>query len=163
MNAKQHALVLLAFTRDKTNRLLEDIPEDKLLHQPVPSGNHALWVMGHLAYADDTFATFYDGGGTRLPPEHAKLFGMGSRPTADPAAYPPPAQVRERFAATRQRILDAAEAAGAALLDEPLPEDFQSFAPDKLGMLLSIAWHEGLHAGQLTTIRRSLGIDPIFG
>ena len=30
-----------------------------------------------------------------------------------------------------------------------------------LGMLMtSIAWHEGLHAGQLTVVRKSLGLAP---
>ena len=163
MNAKEHAITVVMFARRMTDQLLEDIPEDKLLHQPVEGGNHALWVMGHLASADDMFAGLYDGGQTKLPESYKKLFGMGSTPTNDAAAYPPVAEVRQHYAAARQRLLDAARAADDSVLNSPLPDDFGDFAPDKLGLLISLPWHEGLHAGQITMVRKSLGIGPKMG
>jgi len=163
MDAKQHALTILSMARQNTERLLEDVPPEKLLHQPTEGANHALWVMGHLAVTDDMLAGFYDGRAKQLPEAYEKLFGMGSTPTGDRAAYPTPAEVGERMATVRKRFTDAVETADAAALAEPLPEGFEGFAPDKLGMLFSLAWHEGLHAGQLTMIRRSLGIGPKFG
>ncbi|MHC4065464.1 MAG: DinB family protein [Planctomycetota bacterium] len=163
MDAKQHALTVLTFSRANTNRLLEDIPQDKLLHQTQDGGSHALWVMGHLAVTDDTIAGSYDSGGKKLPENYPELFGMGSKRTTDAAAYPPAGEVRERFVAARQRLLQAVETADAAVLDEALPQESRGFAPDKLGLLFSIAWHEGLHAGQLTMVRRSLGLGPKFG
>ena len=163
MNAREHAIGMLEFARRMTDQLLEDIPEDKLLHQPVGGGNHALWVIGHLVVTDDLFAGVYDGGQRKLPGQYNELFGMGSKPTSDAAAYPPMSQVRQHSAATRQRLLDAAAAADQDTLDAALPEEFQGFAPSRLRFLLHLAWHEGLHDGQLTMIRRSLGIGPKVG
>jgi hypothetical protein len=163
MNPREHVIEILTFSRRMTDQLLEDIPDDKLLYQPLEGGNHALWVMGHLAVTDDMFAGLYDGGSTRLPESYTNVFGMGSTPTSDPAGYPPVAEVRQQYAATRQRVLDAVRTADDATLDSAPPKDFEGFGPDRLGLLISVAWHEGLHAGQLTIVRRSLGIGPKFG
>lgn len=162
MNAKEHAVTVLNFARDQTNQLLEDIPQDKFLHQPVEGGNHALWVVGHLAVSDDFLAGLYDGGAPKLPEAYDKLFGMGSKPTNDAAAYPPLAEVRQHLAATRKRVLAAVQAADDATLNSPLPDEIEGFASDRLAALFNIAWHEGLHTGQIAVIRRSLGIAPKY-
>ena len=47
-------------------------------------------------------------------------------------------------------------------LASPLPEDFKTFAPSLAALPSSIAWHEGMHSGQLTMIRKSLGIGRKF-
>ncbi|MCZ6816774.1 MAG: DinB family protein, partial [Planctomycetota bacterium] len=44
-----------------------------------------------------------------------------------------------------------------------LPEDWQVFAKSYGVLINTIAWHEGMHAGQLTVIRRELGLGPKFG
>jgi len=163
MDTRQHALKVLAFSRNATERLLEDIPEDKLVYQPVPAGNHALWVIGHLTMTDDMFADYFDHAGRQVPESFNKLFGMGSKPTSDAAAYPPAAEMRRHFAAARRRLIQGVSNATQAILDEPLPDGFAEFASDKVSLLLSTAWHEGLHAGQLSVIRKSLGFAPKFG
>lgn len=161
--AKEYALRSLTESREFTLAILADIPEDKLLHQPFPGANHALWIMGHLAATDDTFVGLYDGGKARLAEPYKKAFGMGSTPVGDPAAYPPIAEIRRRLKATRRRLLAAVQSATAAALAKPLPKEFESYASDKLAFLISLAWHEGMHAGQLTTIRKSLGLAPKYG
>ena len=40
----------------------------------------------------------------------------------------------------------------------PLPDEMSSFAPNFAAVMSSIAWHEGFHAGQLSAVRRSLGL-----
>ncbi len=44
-----------------------------------------------------------------------------------------------------------------------LTDDLQSFAPSHAALIPTIAWHEGMHIGQLTVIRKSLSLDPVFG
>jgi hypothetical protein len=48
-------------------------------------------------------------------------------------------------------------------LTSPLPKELETFARSYGGMMCSIAWHEGVHAGQLTVVRKSLGLAPKFG
>ncbi len=54
------------------------------LHQPVAGANHALWVVGHLAFADDLFLGAFDVRPHKLPADwHTGLFGQGSVPSAE--------------------------------------------------------------------------------
>ena len=48
-------------------------------------------------------------------------------------------------------------------LISPVPEEWNSFGANYGILMGTLAWHEGLHAGQLTVIRKSLGIVPKFG
>ena len=56
-------------------------------------------------------------------------------------------------------------ASGLSLTDEqlagPPPEGFQKFAPTLGNILMRLLWHEGMHYGQLTVIRKSLGLAPV--
>jgi hypothetical protein len=71
-----------------TLKLIDGIPPDKVCHQPVPGANHALWVLGHLACSDDFFATKLGDREPVIDPGWQELFGMGSKPTDAPSAYP---------------------------------------------------------------------------
>ena len=51
----------------------------------------------------------------------------------------------------------------AAAIAQPLPDDIKGFAANHATLMTTLAWHEGLHAGQLTIVRKSLGIAPKFG
>jgi hypothetical protein len=44
-----------------------------------------------------------------------------------------------------------------------LPKDYEMFAANYCGLASSLAWHEGMHAGQLTMLRRDIGLGPKFG
>ena len=80
---------VLDFAHTNLLNLLEDVPDHKLTHQPVNHGNHALWIVGHIANTDTFFATSLGKREPKTPPEFAGLFGMGSKPTPDASAYPP--------------------------------------------------------------------------
>lgn len=154
---------VLEFAHRNLLNLLEDVPEDKLSHQPVKHGNHALWIVGHIANTDTFFATSLGKREPKTPPEFAGLFGMGSKPTPDAGAYPPLAVLKDALHAARADLLDWFAAMSDEELFSPLPDDYKHFAPHYAGLMPSLAWHEGLHTGQLTVIRRSLGLAPKYG
>jgi hypothetical protein len=49
------------------------------------------------------------------------------------------------------------EAPDSALAGD-ISEKTGKFASDPLDMIIKIAWHEGLHAGQVANIRKALGL-----
>ncbi len=65
--ALENGLTALGFARQVTLGLLEDIPEDKLLHQLTPGGNHTVWVIGHLTVTDDDFLAKVGGREAKCP------------------------------------------------------------------------------------------------
>lgn len=159
----ESGLTNLEFARRFTFSLLEDISEDQWCHQPVVDGNHAAWVVGHLASTDDFFLSTLSGRPSGLPDKWKELFGMGSKPTPDLAGYPSPAELKSKLSGCREDFVAWLKSLDEKKLLSPLPGDLQSFAPSHVAMCGTLAWHEGLHAGQLTMIRKSLGIGPKLG
>ncbi len=159
----ERGVAALKFARQTILQFLEDIPEDKLTHQPCAAGNHALWIAGHLAQADDYFMTHVGNKPARCTESWGKLFGMGSTPKPDAATYPSLSEIKNSLADNREALLGWFGSMSGEDLNKPLPDDYKSFAAD-FGMLMtSIAWHEGMHTGQLTVVRKSLSLAPKFG
>ncbi len=158
----ENGIAALSFARHWTLELLSDFPQDKLTHQPCAAGNHALWIAGHIAYADDLFASKVGNKPARFSESWVKLFGMGSIPQADAGAYPSMSEVTNALADNREGLLAWFGSMSAEELAKPLPDDFKTFAATFGQFMTSIAWHEGLHAGQLTVVRKSLGLAPKF-
>jgi uncharacterized damage-inducible protein DinB len=161
--ARESGLAALEFARRVTLGLLEEFPEDKVLYQPFPGANHAVWIVGHIALTDDWFLTHLMPRTSKVPESWTKLFGQGSAPQTDPSAYPTVAELNDKLTDLRAELMDWFRSMSDEQLTTPLPEDWETFAPSYGGMMPSIAWHEGLHDGQLTVVRKSLGLAPKFG
>lgn len=159
----ESGLTVLGFARRITLGLLEGIADDAVTHQPIPNANHALWVMGHLAHTDNYFLTAVASQPSKVPTEWDELFGMGSQPTADARRYPSRADLMDRLRARREDLIAWLRTLSDAQAARPLAKELQGFAPTFGSLAHSIAWHEGLHAGQLTVVRKSLGIAPLSG
>ena len=157
------ALASLKFARKATLGLLESIPEDTLCHQPIPGCNHALWVAGHIAMTDEYFMHEVGGKPLTLFEQWKDTFFMGSKPTGKLSDYPAVADVKAALHNNREMFLTWFASLDAKALAAPLPESLKDFAPNVATLGCTLAWHEGLHAGQLSMIRKSLGLDPVFG
>ena len=161
--ARETGIRVLAFARRVTLALIEEIPEAECLRQPLPGANHALWVAGHLASSDDFFLEQLGGKEPRCDAKFKALFGMGSTPTGSPGDYPPFEEIKEMLHERREALNAGFGSMSAEQLNEPLTGDYKDFAPNYGALMSTICWHEGIHAGQVTLIRRNLGIKPLFG
>lgn len=153
----------LQLARRATLGLIEEIPEDKLCTQVCEGGNHPKWVLGHLAWTDNYFLGKFAKQPSRLPDGWEDKFQMGSKPNPNAADYPPLGELQDVLAASREALI-----AWFAGLDEKqaaaeLGDDFKTFAPTLGHLASSLAWHEGLHAGQISAVRRYLGFGPKMG
>jgi uncharacterized damage-inducible protein DinB len=143
--------------------MIEDLKGEPLA-QPFPSANHALWVVGHLAVAEGSIPTVLFG--EPNPVAHWEpLFAPGSKPSTNPADYPPFEEVLATFKKLRARNLQILEELGEDGLSRPskqtLPgmEELQGTAGKAL---LLIALHQMFHAGQAADVRRALQRKPVF-
>lgn len=161
-NPGRRALDMLAFAHGTTTALLADWPADKLTFQPSPTDNHALWTIGHLASIYQWFASLLDGTYPPLPDNYNALFGMGSKPVADPAAYPPVAEVRANLDRMYARFAELAARIRPADAGKPTIGDSHGFCRDRADVIDKAAWHEGWHSGQLSSLRRALDLKGIF-
>ena len=153
-------LATLAFARKQTLAFLEDITQANAVHQPCAGANHAAWIAGHIAWEDDSILTSMKPRASVLPPTYTKLFGTGSSATTDASAYPPLDELRERLSQLRSELVAWFGNLSEQQLRSPLPKEHAGYAENFAGLMSTLAWHEGLHAGQLTVIRKSLGMKP---
>ena len=163
MSLKECLKNQLVMSRDFSDNLLNDFKTpEQWVHQVDPSANHALWVTGHLASADNFFISMLDASKVAEKEGYGTLFGMGSKPVADPSAYPSVDEVLAYRKERREVLLSIVDGLSDEDMATPTPEG----TPEMFGtygrVLSMAAWHEGVHAGQVSIARRALGNEPLF-
>jgi hypothetical protein len=86
---------------------------------PTPNGGcHPVWVLGHLTLVEGMIsaALFAE---KNPAAEWQQYFGENSEPVPDAGAYPPFAEVREKYLQLRERNLNILELLSEADLDKP--------------------------------------------
>ncbi len=152
----------LDFARHMLLNLLEGTPEDLWFHIPIPDGNHTAWIAGHVAWEDDDcLRSLIDGRDSTLPQAWHDCFGTGSQPTPNAADYPDIADLRAKLNESREAF-KSFFAASVDKLDAPVPKQLHGFAKDFASLMHAVACHEMVHVGQLTVIRKSLKLKPVF-
>ncbi len=158
----EQGLTALKFAREVLLKMLDSVA-DRCTAQPIRDCNHALWVAGHIADTDDFFWRTLTGKPSGLPAGWKEKFGGGSTPVDDPKAYPPLAEVKRVLADRREALVAYFRSLDGKTLQSPSPEKVKFFGPTYAALPGSIAWHEGLHTGQITMVRKGLGMPPLFG
>jgi hypothetical protein len=161
MTLAERLLRQLKKIRDMSEKILAafQTPKD-WTRQVVPGTNNAIWFAGHMALSDNFFIS-------KIDPQRTKefgwdkLFGMHSKPTGEPDDYPPVAEVHDAMRERRGVLIELLRGRTDAELGGPPPAGASDFLPD-LGSVFEMAvWHESLHLGQVTTVRRALGHRPL--
>ncbi len=156
-------IATLNFARHMTMRLLDAIPDEHWFHAPLAAGNTAAWIAGHLAWEDDDcLEHLVEGRGSRLGASWSERFAQGTTPSVIAADYPTIAEIRTALATLREE-LSGFFTASADRLADPLPDGLHGFARDMAALMPFLACHEMIHVGQLTVIRKSLNLAPVFG
>lgn len=130
-------------------------------HQVHPAANHALWFAGHMGVVDNSMIRMLAPQRGEKRPEYQEKFGMGSTPSANPEDYPPVAEVLDYMRERRQTLLEVLDSLSDEDIDKPTPKGAPDFLPDVGSVFELVAWHEGLHSGQVTVARRALGNTPL--
>ncbi len=159
----QAGLATLAFSRGVTMKLLEAIPAESRLMCPVEGAHNVIWIAGHLAMTDDYFLKALAGQESAIDGSWEKLFGMGSVACEDAGLYPAWDEIVSVMAERRGALEAWFTSLDADALAAPLPEEIQMLSPNVGASIGWIAWHEGLHAGQSTAIRKKLGLPTVLG
>ena len=129
---------------------------------PTPNGGcHPLWVLGHLAFVEGMIpAALF--GEPNAAADWAKYFGQGTEPVSDPAAYPPFAEVRERYAQLRARNLQLLDGFSESDLDKPSvapPKGLEHLFATYGKSFLALALHQMNHRSHVTDARRAARVS----
>jgi hypothetical protein len=158
-----HMKDAIQFALSISDRVVLDVIDemsDAATTFPTPNGGcHPLWVLGHLTLVEGMIpaALFAE---KNPAAEWQQYFGEGSEAVADARAYPPFAEIREKYRQLRERNLKILESLTEADLDKPTkapPRGRERELATYGQSFLVLALHQAMHRGNLTDARRAAG------
>lgn len=146
---------------DYAQRLVADLPDAQMTHQPAANMNHPAWVLSHLHAYHPVIVALIQGQTFDDPKHHP--FGMQSKPVVDASVYPTKAVLVDAFVQGHAQVKSALAASDSAALNAPVLLDrWKTVMPTvalALGYLMLL--HEATHLGQLSAWRRVQGLPSV--
>lgn len=156
-------LFVMQFARQATLGFLDGIEGESFVHTFTPDGSNAAYIAGHVAFTDDMTLQMLAGKPPALSEAERRLFDGGAAPTRSLADYPDKADLIARMNGIREDLVAYFSGLSDEQLTAPVEGPLAQFGDTRAKLMSSIGWHEGMHAGQLTVIRRQLGLPRVFG
>ena len=135
--------------------------------------NHVVWCLGHCALTMHRVAERIDGASI---PETDFVTGdggagddqrfdtesvcFGSEPVDDARRYPAFARAVQIFEAAGDHLAGAVRGADEATLNRDIP--WGAAAIPLWRLAIRVTFHNGVHGGQITDLRRALGLEKVI-
>ncbi|MBL4697985.1 MAG: DinB family protein [Phycisphaerales bacterium] len=164
MNTIDFIKASLANSSNMTLALINDLKDEPLAQPTSKGGNHALWILGHIAHTESSILHNFILGKETCPLDTLKeQFEYKTEPSTD-ADYPTFDELMAHYESAHAELLAYIETISEEDLDKPIecPEEWKPFF-GTIGLCLGMcAMHPAFHYGQLADIRRSLGRKPLM-
>jgi len=166
MNTVQFIKANLINSSSFAINLINDLKDEPLAQPTINGGNHALWVLGHLAYIESSILHNFIHGKETCPLIDLKdKFDFKTEPSTDASDYPSFDDLMNNYDSAHTELLEYIDTITDEDLDKPIescPEEWESFF-GTIGMCLgTICMHPCMHYGQLADTRRALGRSPLM-
>jgi hypothetical protein len=163
MLAKDLANKALSSTCDLMKMYLADLSDQDILARPVPGANHIAWQLAHLCTGEAGLGEILPGVKyPAVPPAIATLGNERTGKVDPPEGYLTKAQYLDCFDKLRSATIAAVDKMSDADLDKATTGDMAKWAPTLGDMLILMANHTLMHAGQFTVVRRALNKPVVF-
>jgi uncharacterized damage-inducible protein DinB len=141
---------------------LQDLSDADLLTRPGPGANHIAWQLGHLINAEEELLKAIPGASlVPLPEGWDKQHGKENAGKDPPVGFRTKAEYMDWYAKVRENTMKFLSTLSDADLDKQTTGRMAKFAPTWGALLVLIANHPMMHAGQIVVLRRKLG-KPIM-
>ena len=148
-------------TRWLIDSMCKDLTPTEMLHRPCSEANCTAWILGHLITIDHRMLSSLIPSDTPpLPDGFKERFSQkGDAPRA--SDFGDVSALLPQFLAMRDRLIAATENLDPSTLADPVPNPNARFS-NRWQFLSLAGFHTGLHAGHISTIRRTLGKPALF-
>jgi hypothetical protein len=163
MQAKEALKIGLTSTQNLVSWYVGDLTDDDLKVRPVPNANNIAWQLGHLIEGEVYLGAPLPG--ATYPELPSFLKGQYSKETASSApagGYVTKGQYLDWFNKVRAATIANVDKLSDADLDKPNTGNMAKFAPRFADLIVLMANHTLMHAGQFTVTRRALNKPVLF-
>ena len=161
MDAKTLLVAGLRASGSAVERMAGDLSPGDMLHRPCKGANCAAWIIGHLTLAERRMMTTLGVADSDLPPLpddfQSRFTQKEDGPTRED--YGDTTNLLDLLGSHFELFAKTVEEADVTVYERPISHPMF----DTIGKMVAFApIHRGLHAGHLSTIRRSLGRPALF-
>jgi hypothetical protein len=163
MKAKDALKLGLTSTQNLVGWYVGDLTDHELTVRPVPNANNIAWQLGHLIEGEVGLGSALPG--ATYPELPSSITGQYDKKTASssPAGgYLTKSQYLELFNKMRTATLANVDRLSDADLDKPNVGEMAKYAPLYADLIVLMANHVLMHAGQFTVVRRALNKPILF-
>jgi uncharacterized damage-inducible protein DinB len=159
MQARDAIKTSLRSTQEILEMYVADLSDADLQTHPVPKANNIAWQLAHLTSSEAHLGSVIPG--TQYPelPARVKVAMDGKAPAGGHLSK---AELLDCFKQVRAATLANVDRMSETDFDKPTTGDMAKFAPTQGALLLLVANHTLMHAGQFTVTRRALGKPVLF-
>lgn len=163
MNARDVLKTALTSTQNLLNWYVSDLSDQDLSVRPVPTANNTAWQLGHLINSEAMLLAELPGAVyPELPASLREQYSNKTAHVTPPGGYMKKAEYLDWFNKVRAATLANVDRLSDADLDKPNTNVVAQFAPTLGALLILIANHTLMHAGQFTVVRRALNKPVLF-
>lgn len=150
------------FIRMRTLAALDNTTEE--MADLIPEGfqNSIRWNLGHIYLSHENLIHSFIKEKGNVPEGFAELFGFNTNPGIWETTPPSLNELRELLAEQPRRLRESFAGRLAQKGEKPFRMT-NEIAFETLAEVVSFAnWHEGLHQGAITTLKRVQGIENLW-
>lgn len=158
MHAMQLSVEHLRMSAFLVKMYLDDLSDAEFLIPPAPGCNPVAWQMGHLIVSQNSIiGKLKPGSGIVLPEGFEKRHSKEGAADHEAPGYLTKAEYLGLF----DQVMEAAQGFVLGLteadLDQPCPPGLPPMFPTVASVVVLLASHPLMHAGQFVPLRRKLG------
>lgn len=155
MNAKDVLKTAMAMNHKIVSDYISDLSDAELLVRPVLGANHIAWQLGHLITSECGLLKQIGGTPPELPAGFAEKHSKEA--AARDQGFLTKAEYLNLFQQVREAVRTRVAEMPDADMDKPTTGNMAKMFPTVGSLLVLIANHELMHAGQFAVVRRKLG------
>jgi len=154
----------LSSTQNVFTWYLGDLSDADLTVRPVPTANNIAWQVGHLIQSEVHLLHDQLPGASypELPTRFKDMYTSKTAGITPQGGFLKKAEYVDWFNQVRGATLANVDRITDADLDRPNTNSVAQFAPTLGALLILIANHTLMHAGQFTVVRRALNKPVLF-
>jgi hypothetical protein len=158
MDARQALKQTLRTTNMVVSSYLSDLTDADLMIRPGEGCNHIAWQLGHLILSNaGILDSIAPGSAPTLPDGFANRHGKDQAQSDDPSAFHTKSEYEALLGQVDAAVMAALDRMSDSDLDRPSPDHWRNMFPRVGDMMVLLATHSLMHAGQWVPVRRSLG------